>query len=184
MMPGVKKMVNSASIRKKRPPQTRRLSPYAMPIVTARLRNVPTNVIVALTLIARLTTPPAKTARYASRLGCSGQMTRPPFWMTSASLARLVATTARNGYTTNTTITPKTHNLTTLVRLLSFSSQAGRSPVTRLDTRASSPEAGDARSSRYRGADGCLTLAGTWDGGDEQTTTRRRIFHQGTEHRR
>ena len=66
-------------------------------MVTARLSSVPMVVIPMLTTIARVTTPPWKIVRYALSVGCSGQMTRPPFLMTSGSLARLVASTLRNG---------------------------------------------------------------------------------------
>ena len=60
MMPGVNNRVNRAISRKYLPPHTLRLSPYAMPIVTARLPSVPIVVMPMLTRIARVTTPPAK----------------------------------------------------------------------------------------------------------------------------
>src|SRR5919199_3415553 len=98
-----------------------------MPIVTARLSSVPITVMPRLTVMARVTTPPAKIVRYAFKVGCSGQITRPPFLMTSGSLARLVASTLRNGYTTAKMTTAKTAILTARSSMFSRSSQAGRS---------------------------------------------------------
>src|SRR5438045_2381104 len=98
-----------------------------MLIVTARLSSVPMTVMPILTVIARVTTPPAKMVRYELSVGCSGQITNPPFLMTSGSLARLVASTLRNGYTTAKMTMAKTPILTDRSRRFSRSSQAGRS---------------------------------------------------------
>src|SRR5919199_1791849 len=157
MMPGVNSSVNSASSRKYLPPQTCRLRPYAMPIVTARLSSVPITVMPRLTVMARVTTPPAKIVRYAFKGGCSGQITRPPFLMTSGPLARLVASTLRNGYTTAKMTTAKTPILTARSSMFSRSSQAGRS--TAPDSITSGPFPGPSplaqrTSSRHCTADG------------------------------
>src|SRR5437773_992664 len=59
-------------------------------------------------------------------------MTRPPFLITSGSLARLVASTLRNGYSTAAITTMNTQILTVFSNAVSCSSQAGRSlPVPR-----------------------------------------------------
>src|SRR5216684_1125587 len=54
-------------------------------------------------------------------------MTRPPFLITSGSLARLVASTLMNGYSTAAMTTTKTQILTVFSKTVSCSSQAGRS---------------------------------------------------------
>ena len=98
MMPGANSSVNSTIIRMARPKMIGRLSAYAIAVVVTRLSSVPTTVIPMLTIVARVTIPPARIERYAPRLGSSGQsMIRPPLRVISSCVARLVATTVMNG---------------------------------------------------------------------------------------
>src|SRR3954470_6310446 len=79
-----------------------------------------------LTTSARDTMPPARISREASRVGSVGHSTQPPFAVTSAGEARLVATTARNGTVTNSTTITRAVALATLVGRLGRSIHAGR----------------------------------------------------------
>jgi hypothetical protein len=79
------------------------------------LRTVPIRVTPTLTSRARVTTPPAKMVRYASKVGSAGKMgMTPPDRVISCSLARLVAMMFRNGYSTRRQTTVRATPLTAM----------------------------------------------------------------------